>query len=90
MSALRAAERYVRHGFAVVPVPHGKKSPVLKGWEGLRLTSEELSQHPEAVSSRALAGMLFEQCYVAHPPQVFEVRAALGALTVERACDARV
>ena len=90
MSALRAVERYVRHGFAVVPVPHGKKSPVLKGWEGLRLTSEELSQHPEAVSSRALAGMLFEQCYVAHPPQVFEVKAALGALTVERACNARV
>nr|MDQ5827483.1 bifunctional DNA primase/polymerase [Chloroflexota bacterium] len=45
MSALRAAERYVSRGFAVVPIPLGKKSPVLEGWEGLRLSSEELPQH---------------------------------------------
>ena len=45
MSALRAAERYVRRGFAVVPIPHGKKSPILEGWEGLRLTTDELSKH---------------------------------------------
>jgi hypothetical protein len=45
MSALRAAERYVRRGFAMVPIPHGKKSPVLGGWEGLRLSSDELSEH---------------------------------------------
>ena len=53
---------------------------------------EFLSRHPEAVSSgaEALAALLFEQRYVLHPPQVFEVEAALGALTVEGACDARV
>jgi hypothetical protein len=45
MNTLRAAERYVRRGFAVVPVPHGKKGPILKGWENLRLTVEELPQH---------------------------------------------
>jgi hypothetical protein len=45
VSALRAADRYVRRGFAVVPIPHGKKGPILEGWEGLRLTPDELSQH---------------------------------------------
>jgi putative DNA primase/helicase len=45
VSALRAADRYVRRGFAVVPIPHGKKGPILESWEGLRLTPDELSQH---------------------------------------------
>jgi len=45
VSALRAAESYVRRGFAVVPVPHGKKGPKLEGWEGLRLTSAELPDY---------------------------------------------
>jgi hypothetical protein len=29
----------------VVPIPHGKKGPTLEGWEGLRLTTEELPNH---------------------------------------------
>jgi hypothetical protein len=45
VNVLRAAERYVSRGFAVVPVPHGKKGPILKGWEDLRLTVEDLPQH---------------------------------------------
>jgi hypothetical protein len=45
MTALRAAQRYDRRGFAVVSIPYGKKSPVLEGWEILRLTSEELPKH---------------------------------------------
>jgi hypothetical protein len=45
VSALRAAERYVGRGFAVVPVPYGKKGPNLGGWEGLRLSAGELPQH---------------------------------------------
>jgi hypothetical protein len=45
VSTFRAAERYVGHGFAVVPVPHGKKGPVLKGWERLRLSADELPHH---------------------------------------------
>ena len=45
MSGLRAAERYVRAGFAVVPIPHRSKRPVLEGWEALRLTRDELPEH---------------------------------------------
>jgi hypothetical protein len=45
VSVLRAAERYVRAGFAVVPIPHRSKGPVLEGWEALRLTTDELSEH---------------------------------------------
>jgi hypothetical protein len=45
VNALGAAERYVRRGFAVVPIPHGKKSPVLESWEGLRLTPEKLPEY---------------------------------------------
>ncbi len=45
MSTLRAAEKYICRGFAVVPVPHGKKGPIRKGWEDLRLTLDELPQH---------------------------------------------
>jgi hypothetical protein len=45
VSTLRAAEKYVRRGFAVVPVPHGKKGPNLEGWEGLHLSADELPNH---------------------------------------------
>src|SRR5215210_1506243 len=45
MSVLRAAERYVSRGFVVVPVPHGKKGPNLEGWEGLRLTPDDLPEY---------------------------------------------
>jgi hypothetical protein len=45
MSALRAAERYVRAGLAVVPIPHRSKRPVLEGWEALRLTADTLPEH---------------------------------------------
>ena len=45
MSALRAAERYIRAGFAVVPIPHRSKRPVLEGWEALRLTADTLPEH---------------------------------------------
>ncbi len=44
-SVLRAAERYVRRGFAVVPVPAGRKRPVLDEWQNLRLTLDELPDH---------------------------------------------
>jgi hypothetical protein len=29
---LNAAELYIAAGFALVPIPYGKKAPVLKGW----------------------------------------------------------
>jgi Bifunctional DNA primase/polymerase, N-terminal len=45
VSALHAAERYIRAGFAVVPIPHRSKRPVLEGWEALRLTPNTLPEH---------------------------------------------
>jgi hypothetical protein len=44
-SALRAAEKYVRRGLAVVPIPTGQKRPALEGWEKLRLGDEDLRHH---------------------------------------------
>jgi hypothetical protein len=45
MSVLRVAERYVLADFAVVPIPHRSKAPVLEGWEALRLSADELPEH---------------------------------------------
>ncbi len=40
-----AAYDYAADGWAVVPVPHKKKSPVIDGWQRLRLTTADLSTH---------------------------------------------
>lgn len=40
-----AAERYVRRGWSVIPVPPRKKNPGFKGWQRLRLTEEQLDEH---------------------------------------------
>ncbi len=45
MSSARAAERYIARGLTVVPVPAGKKRPVLEGWEKLRITAEEIPEY---------------------------------------------
>jgi len=45
VSALRATQRYVGAGFAVVPIPHRSKRPVLEGWEALKLSADELPEH---------------------------------------------
>jgi len=42
---LDAAREYVQRGFAVVPVPHGKKAPCIDGWQNLRLTENDLPEH---------------------------------------------
>ncbi len=42
---LDAARWYLARGYAVIPVPAGKKIPVLKGWTDLRLKCEDLSHH---------------------------------------------
>lgn len=44
-SPLDAALAYVERGFCVIPVPHGQKTPSLKGWPLLRLTLDDLPSH---------------------------------------------
>ena len=42
---LRAAVSYLRRGWAVVPVKHKTKRPVIAGWPQLRLSESDLAQH---------------------------------------------
>jgi hypothetical protein len=42
VSTLDAAAAYVARGMAPIPVPHGQKTPCLKGWPDLRLAETEL------------------------------------------------
>ena len=44
-SARRYAEGYVRRGLAVVPIPEGRKRPVIPAWQTLRLRLEDLDDH---------------------------------------------
>src|SRR5260221_1739298 len=39
---LRQARIGLRHGWFVVPIPHGRKAPVIKGWPHLRLKEPDL------------------------------------------------
>jgi putative DNA primase/helicase len=45
MSSAKAAERYLKRGWAPVPIPRGKKGPQLVGWQRLRLTAEDIPKH---------------------------------------------
>ena len=51
VSALEAAVAYVERSFAVVPLPLGAKVPVIKGWQKLRLTKEQLPKHFDGPSN---------------------------------------
>ncbi|MFO0873157.1 MAG: bifunctional DNA primase/polymerase [Phycisphaerales bacterium] len=42
---LDAAFAYTARGFRVVPVPAGRKGPIRKGWQELRLGPDELALH---------------------------------------------
>jgi len=52
-STRRFAEGYTQRGFAVVPIPGGRKRPVISSWQELRIRSEELNEyfngHPQNV-----------------------------------------
>jgi hypothetical protein len=37
-----AAERYIRAGLAVIPVPAGEKNPNRRGWQNERHTVEDI------------------------------------------------
>ena len=44
-SARRFAKRYAQRGFAVVPIPEGRKRPVIPSWQTLRIRSEDLNEY---------------------------------------------
>lgn len=44
-SAHEAARSYVGRGWSVIPVPHGRKNPTIRGWPDLRLTNDDLLKH---------------------------------------------
>jgi hypothetical protein len=52
-STRRYAEGYLQRGLAVVPIPEGRKRPLIPAWQTLRICSEELAQyfngHPQNV-----------------------------------------
>ncbi len=41
----RYAESYLRRGLSVVPIPEGRKRPVIPSWQTLRLRLEELDRY---------------------------------------------
>lgn len=47
-NSLAEAIRLVRLGFRPIPVPRGSKAPILKDWQNLRLTEEDLPRYFEA------------------------------------------
>ena len=44
-STRQAAVGYTRRGVRVVPVPAGKKGPITRGWESLRLEENDIPNH---------------------------------------------
>ena len=45
MSRAEATATYIEHHFYPIPVPHGTKKPVLKGWPSLRLTAADIPKY---------------------------------------------
>ena len=44
-SACIIARRYLKRGWAPVPVPRGKKGPTEKGWQSLEITRDNVEQY---------------------------------------------
>ena len=44
-SSVEAAAAYLEDGFAVIPVPKGKKSPKIKGWQTLKLSKHDVAKY---------------------------------------------
>jgi hypothetical protein len=51
ITALQAATEYVQRGWQVVPVPFGRKGPILNSWQKLRLAEADLPVHFKAASN---------------------------------------
>lgn len=45
VSVHQAAVEYIARGYRVVPVPHGTKAPVIKGWQQLRINAADVSNY---------------------------------------------
>src|SRR5215203_4992396 len=45
MTTKEKAKEYIEHGWSVIPVPRGKKGPVLVEWEQLRIKSGEIEEY---------------------------------------------
>ncbi len=45
MSALDTATRYIRMGWAPLPIPHRTKKPLIADWPTLRITDADVSRH---------------------------------------------
>ena len=42
---LSAARDYLSRSWSVIPIPSGKKVPIIKGWQKLQLKDEQLAEH---------------------------------------------
>jgi len=51
---LDAARRYLRRGYAPLPLPPGEKKPLIRGWTRLRLAEEDLPRHFNGVGNIGL------------------------------------
>src|SRR5262249_10563029 len=40
-----AARDYIGRGLAPIPVPHGTKAPVIRGWQNLRITDHDVDRY---------------------------------------------
>jgi putative DNA primase/helicase len=45
LNTIDAAREFAQRGLAVIPVPRGAKSPAVKGWNQLRISPNDVSQH---------------------------------------------
>ena len=65
---LEAARAYARRGWKATPIPYGKKRPVQKGWQRLRLDEAQLPRyfdgHAQNIGARLgePSGGLVEGC----------------------------
>jgi hypothetical protein len=44
LAILDVAKRYIRRGWAIIPVPHQSKNPGFRGWQKLRLSEADLAE----------------------------------------------
>ncbi|MEW4530613.1 bifunctional DNA primase/polymerase [Maioricimonas sp. JC845] len=45
LTTIDAARDYIRRGWAPVPIPPGRKQPVVRGWPALRIAADDVPQH---------------------------------------------
>jgi putative DNA primase/helicase len=53
-SLTNAVRKYIRSGYAPVPIPGGKKAPTIRGWQKLRLSEAEIFEYFQATNNLGL------------------------------------